>query len=82
MSFANFQPILRGIASSISLICIGSMACIEFTSGDPASNRLTIRAVFVGLPLFKIFLLSGDTNYRIRGNGKIAVPRWADQLTQ
>jgi hypothetical protein len=30
-----------------------------------------MRAVFVGLRILKMFLLSGDTNYRIRGNGKI-----------
>ena len=44
-------------------------------------NRLTIPAGFVGLRLVKMFLLNEYTNYRIRRNGEIVMPRWADQLT-
>jgi hypothetical protein len=54
----------------------------DFACRDLAWDGLTIHAVFVTFPLLKIFLLRGDTNHRIRGNGKIAMARWADQLTQ
>jgi len=47
---------------------------------DPACKRLTIRAVFVGFWLLKISLPDWYCSYTIDRNGKIVLPRWADQL--
>ena len=69
---------MTGFATSMPSIRFDSTACVEFTCGYPAWDGLTIRAVFVKLRLLKIFLLRGDTDYRIRGNGKIA---YRDGLT-
>jgi hypothetical protein len=40
-----------------------------------------MRAVFVGVRSRKTFLLNADAIDKIRGNGEIVLPRWADQFT-